>query len=133
MFRNVSAKRKGAALVATAASAVLLMTGCSASGSGSSGGSGSGSASDTLVAYTGQAGDYQINFNPYSPSTIGGPGEIFEPLFYYNQLQSGDPKPLLGTEFSWNEDGTVLSRKKSKLTTTNGKPVSASYSFEPTP
>ena len=86
MFRNVSAKRKGAALVATAASAVLLMTGCSASGSGSSGGSGSGSASDTLVAYTGQAGDYQINFNPYSPSTIGGPGEIFEPLFYYNPL-----------------------------------------------
>ncbi|MFD3443249.1 ABC transporter substrate-binding protein [Microbacteriaceae bacterium 4G12] len=110
MFRNVSAKRKGAAFVATAAAAVLLMTGCSASGSGSSGGgSGSGSASDTLVAYTGQAGDYQINFNPYSPSTIGGPGEIFEPLFYYNQLQSGDPKPLLGTEFSWNEDGTVLS------------------------
>ena len=81
MFRNVSAKRKGAAFVATAAAAVLLMTGCSASGSGSSGGSGSGSASDTLVAYTGQAGDYQINFNPYSPSTIGGVGEIFEPLF----------------------------------------------------
>ena len=110
MFRNVSAKRKGAALVATAAAATLLMTGCSAAGSGSSsGGSGSGSASDTLVAYTGQAGDYQINFNPYSPSTIGGVGEIFEPLFFFNQLKNEDPKPMLGTEFSWNEDGTVLS------------------------
>jgi peptide/nickel transport system substrate-binding protein len=109
MFRNVSAKRKGAALVATAATAMLLMTGCSASGSGSSGGSGSGSASDTLVAYTGQAGDYQINFNPYSPSTIGGVGEIFEPLFFFNQLKNEDAKPMLGTEYTWNEDGTVLS------------------------
>jgi len=31
------------------------------------------------------------------------------------------------------EDGTVLSRKKSTLTTADGKPVSASYSFEPAP
>jgi peptide/nickel transport system substrate-binding protein len=126
MFRNVSARRKGAALVATAATAVLLMTGCSASGSGSSGGSGSGSASDTLIAYTGQAGDYQINFNPYSPSTIGGVGEIFEPLFYFNQLKSGDAKPMLGTEYSWNEDGTVLSvTLRDGVKWSDGKPFTA--------
>ncbi|WP_150307234.1 ABC transporter substrate-binding protein [Planctomonas psychrotolerans] len=126
MFRNVPARRKGAALAASAAVAALLLSGCSASESGTSNGSSSGSDADTLIAYTGQAGDYQINFNPYSPSTIGGVGEIFEPLFYYNQLQPGEPKPMLGTEFSWNEDGTELSiTTREGVTFTDGEPFTA--------
>ncbi|WP_309065689.1 ABC transporter substrate-binding protein [Microbacterium sp.] len=75
-----------------------------------SGDSGSKSAADsTLVAYTGQSGDYQINFNPYSPSSIGGVGAIYESLFFLNKATVSDPVPLLGTEQTWNEDGTVLS------------------------
>lgn len=95
-------RRRGAALLAAAAAVGLLATGCS------SGGSGGGDAS-TLIAYTGQAGDYQINFNPFSPTKIGGLGTIYEPLFFFNKAQVADPVPLLGTEQSWNEDGTVLS------------------------
>ena len=80
MFLRTSGRRParrtwalGAA--AAAAAATLLLSGCAPGG----GSSGAGAApADTLVAYTGQSGDYQINFNPYSPSQIGGIGTIFE-------------------------------------------------------
>ncbi|PRY38753.1 ABC transporter substrate-binding protein [Umezawaea tangerina] len=80
-----------------------------AAGCGSSTGGGSADA-ETLVVYTGQSGDYQVNFNPFSPTLIDGPGTIFEPLFFFNNLR-GDaaPKPRLGKSFSWNADGTELS------------------------
>jgi peptide/nickel transport system substrate-binding protein len=97
-------RRRFAAAIAGAAALGLLLTACS----GTSGSSGAGDDS-TLVAYTGQAGDYQINFNPFSPSRIGGLGTIFEQLFFYNKAEVSEPVPLLGTEQSWNEDGTVLS------------------------
>jgi peptide/nickel transport system substrate-binding protein len=80
----------------------LVLTACN----GGAGGHGS---TDTLVAYTGQSGDYQINFNPYSPTVIGGPGSIFEPLFFYNLVRKDKPLPRLGTSFSWNRTGTELS------------------------
>lgn len=95
-------RRRGAALLAAAAAVGLLATGCS------SGGSGSGGDAATLIAYTGQAGDYQINFNPFSPTRIGALGTIYESLFFYNKAQVADPEPLLGTEQAWNEDGTEL-------------------------
>src|SRR3954449_301852 len=88
----------GAALAAT-----LAFTACTGQAGGAS------SASSTLIAYTGQAGDYQINFNPYSPSSIGGLGTIFEPLFFQNKAKISDPVPLLGTESAFNADGTELS------------------------
>lgn len=95
----------------------------------STGGSGNTQAADektTLVAYTGQAGDYQSNYNPYSPSQIGGIGTIFEPLFFYNQLRAGEPEPLLGTEYSWNDDGTVLSvTTREGVTWSDGEPFTA--------
>lgn len=95
-------RRSAAALLAGAAALGLLATGCSSGGS-----TGSGDPS-TLVAYTGQAGDYQINFNPFSPTRIGALGTIYESLFFYNKAQVTDPVPLLGTEQAWNEDGTEL-------------------------
>ncbi|GAA1311297.1 ABC transporter substrate-binding protein [Saccharothrix xinjiangensis] len=62
-----------------------------------------------MVAYTGQSGDYQINFNPFAPTSIGGGGTIFQTLFFYNVLRDAEPTPRLGAEFAWNEDGTQLS------------------------
>ncbi len=82
----------------------LVLTGCGGGGSKSGGGN-----SDTLIAYTGQSGDYQINFNPYSPTVIDGPGTVYEPLFFYNVAHKDDPTPRLGTEYSWNKEGTELS------------------------
>ncbi len=90
-----------------AAAAGAVLTGLLAAGCGDS--NGGGGSSDTLVVYTGQSGAYQANFNPYSPTKIEGPGSIFEPLFFYNVAAATDPVPRLGTEFSFNEDGTVLS------------------------
>ncbi len=81
--------------------AVTVAAGCAASGGGQ--------ADDTLVVYTGQAGDFQLNFNPYAPTQIEGPGTIYEPLFFFNIAKDQPPKPLLGKEFAWNSDGTELS------------------------
>ncbi len=102
MFQQ--ARRRRARVVATGMAAIaLLATACSAESS-----AGGGGGNETLVVYTGQAGDYQANFNPFSPTLIEGPGTIFESLFYFNQVRDEPAKPLLGTEYSWNEDGTEL-------------------------
>lgn len=92
-------RRRAAAVLATVL--VALTAGCA-------GGGGSGGHDDTLVVYTGQASDYQINFNPFSPNLIDGPGTIFEPLFFYNLTRDDPPTPRLGTAYSWNAAGTEL-------------------------
>ncbi|MGW4942035.1 ABC transporter substrate-binding protein [Actinoplanes sp. NPDC004185] len=111
--------RLAAALASTVALG-LVLSGCSNAGKPAAGGDA------TLVAYTGQAGDYQINFNPFSPSRIGGLGTIYEPLFFYNKAKVSDPVPLLGTQQSWNADGTVLSvTLREKVTWSDGQPFTA--------
>ncbi|MFP8908165.1 ABC transporter substrate-binding protein [Streptomyces atacamensis] len=102
MFQQARRRRARVAAAGMAAIA-LLATACSGSG-------GSGGAKDeTLVVFTGQAGDYQANFNPFSPTMNEGAGTIFESLFYFNQVRDEPAEPLLGTEYSWNGDGTELS------------------------
>jgi peptide/nickel transport system substrate-binding protein len=100
-----SSRTRSLAVAAIVAAAALALTGCTPSGSSTSSGS---SAADTLVAYTGQSGDYQLNFNPYSPSNIGGIGTIFEGLFFVTNVNSDPYTPLLGTDYTWNADGTQL-------------------------
>lgn len=107
ILRSTRARRAVIGLAVGAAAFSLALTGCSSSGDGGNGGNGGGAA-DTLVVYTGQAGDYQINFNPYSPTKIGGLGAIYESLFFVTNANTNEPKPLLGTEYAWNEDGTKL-------------------------
>lgn len=116
--------RRRAAMLAGAAALALTLASCSGGGSDGTGSTGGGDA--TLVAYTGQAGDYQINFNPFSPSKIGGLGTIYEPLFFFNKAQVTDPVPLLGTEQAWNEDGTVLTvTLRDGVTWSDGEPFTA--------
>ncbi|URN11474.1 hypothetical protein LUW77_04320 [Streptomyces radiopugnans] len=80
MFQQARRRRARVAAAGMAAIA-LLATACSGSG-------GSGGAKDeTLVVFTGQAGDYQANFNPFSPTMNEGAGTIFESLFYFNQVR----------------------------------------------
>ncbi|MDR1448692.1 MAG: ABC transporter substrate-binding protein, partial [Propionibacteriaceae bacterium] len=72
----------------------------------------SGAASTSVSVFTGQVGDFTApNFNPFN--TTGSflqptQGVIYEALFYYNIARADDPRPILGTAFEWNEDGTVL-------------------------
>ncbi|MFC5052126.1 ABC transporter substrate-binding protein, partial [Saccharothrix xinjiangensis] len=62
---------------------------------------------DTLVL-PGAAGDFQLNFNPFSPTLLEGPGTIFEPLFFFNNTRDVEPRPRLAESFRWNADGTRL-------------------------
>ncbi|GAA3435066.1 ABC transporter substrate-binding protein [Kutzneria kofuensis] len=101
MFQQARRGRRRAAAVAAVVLAALTAAGCA-------GGSGSGGRDDTLVVYTGQSSDYQVNFNPFSPNLIEGPGTIFEPLFFYNVVRNDPPAPRLGTAYSWNATGTEL-------------------------
>ncbi|KOX20125.1 peptide ABC transporter substrate-binding protein [Saccharothrix sp. NRRL B-16348] len=100
MSRSPAARVRAATALLAAA---VVAAGCGPSSTSA------GAESSTLVAYTGQSGDYQINFNPYAPTSIGGGGTIFEPLFFFNVLRDAEPTPKLGTEFAWNADGTQLS------------------------
>jgi peptide/nickel transport system substrate-binding protein len=120
-----SRRRRGSAAALGMVAVAMAAAGCSGS-AGGSGNTGGGADAETLIAYTGQAGDYQSNFNPYSPSLIGGPGTIFESLFFFNQVQVVDPVPLLGTDYSWNKDGTVLTiATREGVTWSDGEPFSA--------
>ncbi|MEU4770158.1 ABC transporter substrate-binding protein [Actinosynnema sp. NPDC023794] len=56
----------------------------------------------------GPAGDFQVNFNPFSPTSLEGAGTIFEPLFFFNNIRDVEPRPRLGKTFKWNADGTQL-------------------------
>ncbi|MFI9815401.1 ABC transporter substrate-binding protein [Saccharothrix variisporea] len=93
--------KRSRAVAAGVAALAMLATACGGS-STSAGGDG------TLVVYTGQSGDWQLNFNPFSPTALEGPGTIFEPLFFYNNIRDVEPRPRLGKTFTWNSDGTQL-------------------------
>ncbi|MFD1146621.1 ABC transporter substrate-binding protein [Saccharothrix hoggarensis] len=97
--RRFSRARTAAAGLAAVA---MLATACGGSSAGND------ENKDTLIVYTGQSGDWQLNFNPFSPTQIEGPGTIFEPLFFFNNIRDVEPRPRLGKSFQWNEDGTRL-------------------------
>jgi peptide/nickel transport system substrate-binding protein len=124
MFLNTARRnvRRAATAGAIALAAAVALSACT-SPSGSSSASADAS---TLVAYTGQSGDYQINFNPYSPSQIGGIGTIYEGLFFITNVNNKAPVPLLGTKYTWNTDGTQLDVTLRKgVTWSDGKPFTA--------
>lgn len=102
MSSNNGMRRRTALSLMGATALGATLAACSGSGGGGAG-------TTMMVVYTGQAGDYQINFNPFSPSRIGALGTIYETLFFHNKARVSEPVPLLGTEQSWNEDGTILS------------------------
>ncbi|WP_367135634.1 ABC transporter substrate-binding protein [Saccharothrix sp. HUAS TT1] len=101
---SLKARRFSRARMAAAglAAVAMLATAC---GGSSSGGDAN---KDTLIVYTGQSGDWQLNFNPFSPTMLEGPGTIFEPLFFFNNIRDVEPRPRLGKSFEWNADGTQL-------------------------
>ncbi|WP_406248974.1 ABC transporter substrate-binding protein [Microbacterium sp. M] len=119
------ARRATLALGAGAVALGLALTGCSPAGD-AAGANGSSGDANTLVGFTGQAGDYQINFNPYSPTKIGGLGTIYESLFFVTNVNTEDFTPLLGTEYTWNADGTQLDiTLREGVTWSDGEPFTA--------
>src|SRR5664279_4508019 len=103
-----SRRRSMLAGAAGITAAVLLLAGCSGSSTTTATSGSTLTAANTLIVYTGQSGDYQVNFNPYSPSSIGGLGSIYETLFFVTNVNNAAPVPLLGTKYTWNAAGTQL-------------------------
>jgi peptide/nickel transport system substrate-binding protein len=66
----------------------------------------------SVSVFTGQVGDFTApNFNPFNTTASflqPTQGVIYEALFYYNIARAEDPRPVLGTSFEWNEEGTEL-------------------------
>jgi peptide/nickel transport system substrate-binding protein len=96
--RRFSRARMAAAGLAAVA---MLATACGGSGASSD-------ANKATLVLPGPAGDFQINFNPFSPTSLEGAGTIFEPLFFFNNIRDVEPRPRLGKTFKWNAEGTQL-------------------------
>ena len=117
-------RRTAFAGIAGAAALALALASCSDDASNSS--NGSGATGDVTLVAPGPVGDAQANFNPFSPSSISSLGNVFETLFYVNKAKVSDPKPLLGTEYSFNADGTQLTiTTRDGVKWTDGQPFTA--------
>lgn len=116
-------------IAALSAAAVLTLAGCNA-GSNLDVPEGSDGGQETIVtAYNGAAGAFQRNMNPFSPNSVAMiKGNIYEPLFFFNQLEAIDQEPvaMLGTDYEWNDEGTELTvHTREGVTWTDGQPFSA--------
>jgi peptide/nickel transport system substrate-binding protein len=68
---------------------------------------------------------YTRNFNPFSTSDMGVTLEMYEPLFYFDDV-APKVEPMLGTSYAWSDHNTVLTvnlRKNVKWS--NGSPFTA--------
>lgn len=91
--------RRALALAAALGASAVALSGCVSAGGDERG----------ISIATGSLGDITKNFNPFSPNVLQPTlGAIYEPLFFYNSLSTGDPEPMLGEDFSWNDDATQL-------------------------
>ncbi|MCR1980682.1 ABC transporter substrate-binding protein [Cellulosimicrobium cellulans] len=107
MIRSTARKRLlTAAALVTGVS--LLASACTGGGSGEGEGDGGGEAR-VLNVWAGTQTPMVANFNPYAPNPLHVTnGGIYEPLFFYNRAEAGDPTPRLGESYEWSEDGTEL-------------------------
>jgi len=131
MFLSTGRNRALAA-VALASSMTLVVAGCSSSGAGAGGGEGE---DRVLNVFAGSQTPITANFNPYSPTALhASSGAIYETLYYYNKGAAGDPTPLLGESFAFDDTGSELTvTLKSGVTWSDGEPFTADdvvFTFE---
>lgn len=133
MIRTVGLRRMLPA-VALASSIALVAAGCSSSG----GDTPAGGEGTTLNVWAGSQTPLVSNFNPYSTGIQNGTlGPIYEPLFYFNRAAEGDPVPMLGMSYEFNEDGTQITVKTREGVTWNdgtpftAKDVAFTWNYEP--
>jgi peptide/nickel transport system substrate-binding protein len=121
-----------------AAGAAVVTAGVLAACGGSSGGSSSTSSSSgpsgVLTVATG-APAYVDDFNMYSPNQQDATnGMIYEPMFFYNTVKTGDIKPWLGLSYAWSSGGKTLTvQLRHNVKWTDGKPFTSAdvvYTFD---
>jgi peptide/nickel transport system substrate-binding protein len=94
-----------AAVMAAGVLTVGLLAGCGGTSSGNAGGGSSG----VLTVTTGAAGAFVADFNPFSPNVqVPATGMVYEPLFYFNTVKSGQITPWLGSSYTWSDGGRTL-------------------------
>lgn len=68
---------------------------------------------------------YVRNFNPFSTTSMGAAGEMYEPLFYFDDV-APQVEPLLGEHFGWSRHNTVLTVSlRRNVKWSNGMPLTA--------
>lgn len=68
---------------------------------------------------------YTRNFNPFSTSDMGITNEMYEPLFYFDNV-ANRVEPLLGTSYAWSNHNTVLTvHLRKNVHWSNGSPFTA--------
>lgn len=117
---SISHWRLRAAIVAVAV--LTFAAGCGGGSDGASGGS-----SGVLTVTTGAAGSFVADFNPFSPNVqVAANGMIYEPLFYFNTVKSGQISPWLGTSYTWSDSGRTLKfQLRHGVQWTDGKPFTS--------
>lgn len=110
--------RSARVLAAGAAVLAITLAGCGSpnesggsdsSGDADSSSSSSSSSDATLRVWAGSQTPITANFNPFAPTVLHASlGPIYETLFFFNKTADEEPTGLLAEEYSFNEDGTVL-------------------------
>ena len=106
------------------------LTACSGSGSGT-GGSASGP-NGVVTVTTGAATAFVADFNPFSPNDNDQTnGMIYEPLDYFDTVDSSQVDPWLATSYSWGAGGSSLTfQLRHGVTWSDGQPfTSADVAF----
>lgn len=68
---------------------------------------------------------YVRNFNPFSTTAMGAAGEMYEPLFYFDDV-APQVEPLLGQHFAWSNHNTMLTvALRKNVRWSNGTPFTA--------
>jgi peptide/nickel transport system substrate-binding protein len=121
-------KRK--AIVTIAAGAIALATIFTACSSPSQSTSSSTTAvkAKTMRVWAGSTTPITVDFNPFNVDTAlyGTYGQIYEPLFFFNQLSADAPKPMLGESYEYSADGRTITIKiKSGVKWSDGQPLTA--------
>ncbi len=81
-----------------------------------------------LRVWAGSSTPITVDFNPFHVDTalFGTYGPIYEPLFFFNQLSSDAPVPMLGESFEYSADGkTVTIKLKPNVKWSDGQPLTA--------
>lgn len=118
------------ALAATAAALSLALAACSSPAPAPSGSAATSATvkESTLRVWAGSTTPISVDFNPFHVDTAlyGTYGPIYEPLFFFNQLSSDAPVPMLGKSYEYSPDGkTVTITLASGVKWNDGQPFTA--------
>jgi peptide/nickel transport system substrate-binding protein len=123
--------------------ALAGLLGASVAGCAGSSGSGGSAAGGVVTVSTGAATSFQADFNPFSPNdNVATNGMIYEPLYYFDTVDSSKVSPWLATSYTWSDGGRTLAfQLRHGVKWTDGQPFTAAdvaFTFqkmisEPTP